>query len=86
MKVSFSIADYTQKRESGFCFENATMNQDMFEKRKPDIVLKQLRVIRNSSISLIPDNSFKLGIVDLVMLNKMLVIIYSFYYRLLLST
>ena len=46
------------------------MNQDMFEKRKPDIVLKQLRVIRNSSISLIPDNSFKLGIVDLVMLNK----------------
>jgi len=34
--------DYSQKRESGFCLENATMfqTQDMFENEKPDIVLR----------------------------------------------
>ena len=36
--------DYTQKRESGFCLENATMIkiQDMFENGKPDVVLKMV--------------------------------------------
>jgi len=34
--------DYTQKRESGFCLENATMFQ-MFENGKPDIVLKTIK-------------------------------------------
>ena len=41
MKMSFVLnSDYAQKRESGFCFENATMIQiqDMFENGKPDIV------------------------------------------------
>ena len=41
---SARIVDYTQKRESGFCLENATMFQiqDMFENGKPDIVLKKV--------------------------------------------
>ena len=36
--------NYTQKRESGFRLENATMIQiqDMFENGKPDIVLKMV--------------------------------------------
>ena len=39
------IADYTQKRESGFCLENATMFQiqNMFENGKPDLVLKTVK-------------------------------------------
>ena len=43
--VLLLIADYTQKRESGFCLENATMIQiqDMFENGKPDIVLKTVK-------------------------------------------
>ena len=41
--VLFWIADYTQKRESGFRLENATMFQiqNMFKNEKPDIVLKR---------------------------------------------
>jgi len=49
----------------------------MFEIGKPDIVLKTIKVIdikRTSFTILIPENSFKLGIV-LVMLDKMLVIV-----------
>ena len=75
----FSIEDNTQKRESGFCLENAIMVQiqDMFENVKPDIVLKTAKgfnIKRTPFIILIPENSFKLGTVVLVMLNKMLVI------------
>ena len=50
--------------------------QDMFENEKPDIVLKTVKrfdIIRTPILILIPENSFKLGIVVLVMLNKMLV-------------
>ena len=46
MKMSFVLnSDYAQKRESGFCFENATMIQiqDMFENGKSDIVLKTVK-------------------------------------------
>ena len=72
--------DYTQKQESGFCFENATMfqSQDMFKNGKPDIVLKTvngLNIKRTTFMILILKNSFKLGMVDLVMLNKMWVIV-----------
>ena len=52
--------------------------QDMFENWKPDIVLKTVKgfyIKRNPFLILIPENSFKLGIVVLVMLNKMLVIV-----------
>ena len=67
------MAGYTQKRESGFCLENAKMIkiQDMFENGKPDIVLKAVKgfnIERTPFIILIPENSFKLGIVVLVML------------------
>ena len=45
MSLMFWIADYAQKRGSGFCLENATMIQiqDMFEKGKPDIDLKTVK-------------------------------------------
>ena len=42
MKESFVlIVDYTEKRESGFCLENAAMFQiqDIFENGKPNIIL-----------------------------------------------
>ena len=51
--------------------------RDMFENEKPDIFLKTVKgfyIERTPFIILIPENSFKLGIVVLVMLNKMLVI------------
>ena len=80
MWVLFWKADYTQKRESGFCFKNATLFQiqDKFEDRKPNINVK-----RTSFIILISENSLKLGIVVLVIINKMLVIvlIIDFYSR-----
>ena len=74
--------DYTCKRESGFCLENATMIQiqDMSENGKPDIVLKTVTgfiMKRTSFIILISENSFKLGIVILVIFNKMLFIVYK---------
>ena len=73
--------DYTCKRESGFFLENATMIQiqDMFENGKSDIVLKTVTgfsIKRTPFIILISENSFKLGIVVLVMLNKMLFIVF----------
>ena len=79
--------DYTQKQESGFCLENATMIQlqDMFENGKSDIVLKTVKsfnINRTPFIILIPKNILKLGFVVLFMLNKMLVIVF---FRLLLS-
>ena len=49
----------------------------MFENGKPDIVLKTVKgfyIKRTPFLILIPENSFKLGIVVLGMLNKMLVI------------
>ena len=80
--------DNTQKRQSGFCLENETVFQiqDMSENGKPDIVLKTVKAFnikRSPFIILIPENSLKLGIVVLVMLNKMLVIalIIDFYSR-----
>ena len=71
---------YTQKWESGFCFENATMFQiqDMIENRKPNIVLKTVKrfnIKRTRIIIFISKKSLKLGMVVLVMFNKMLVII-----------
>ena len=44
----FWKADDFQKQESGFCLENETMIQiqDMFEDRKPDIVLKTVKGIK----------------------------------------
>ena len=75
------------KWESGFCLENATMIQiqDMFENEKPDIVLKTVKGFNKKTpfIILIPENSFELGIVVLVVFNKMLVIvlIIDFYSR-----
>ena len=76
------IADYAQKRESGFCLENATMIQiqDMFENGKPDIVLKTVKgsiIKKTPVIILISERSLNLGIVVLVMLNKMLVIVFT---------
>jgi len=73
--------DYTQKRESGFCPENATMFQiqDMFENGKPNFVLKTVKrfnVKRTPIIILICKKSLKLGIVVLVMFNKILVIVF----------
>ena len=61
-------------------------NSGLFENGKPDIVLKTVKGFNIKRIPffkiLIPENSFKLGIVVLVMLNKMLVIVllstYSF--------
>ena len=75
MKVSFVLkADYTQKRENGVCLENATLIQiqDMFENGKPDIVLKTVKgfnIKRTHYIILISENSFKMRIVAIVMLN-----------------
>ena len=47
MKVSFVLncGLYTQKRESGFCLENATMFQiqEMFQNGKPAIVLNTVK-------------------------------------------
>ena len=62
--------------ESLLCLENATMIQieNMFENGKPEINLKTVKGL----IILIPENSFKLGIFVLVMLNKMLVIAFKF--------
>ena len=49
----------------------------MFENGKPDIVLKTVKGfnLKNSYYNLIPETSFKFGIVVLVMLNKRLVIV-----------
>ena len=60
--------------------------QDMFYKEKPDIVLKTvkgLNIERPPFIILIPENNFKLGIVVLVIIDKMLaiVLIFDFYSR-----
>jgi len=60
--------------------------QDMFEKEKPNSVLKTvkgLNIERTPFIILIPENNFKLGIVVLVIINKMLAIflIIDFYSR-----
>ena len=52
--------------------------QDIFQNGKPDTVLKTAKgfnIKRTPFIILIPENSFKLGIVVLVMLKKMLVIV-----------
>ena len=52
--------------------------QDIFENGKPDIVLKTVMgfdIKRTPFLTLIPENCFKLRIVVLVMLNKMLVIV-----------
>ena len=75
--------DLTENKESGFCLENATMIQiqDMFGNGKPDIVLKTVKgfnIKRTPVMILISKNSFKLGIVVLVMLKKMLVIVFIF--------
>ena len=54
--------------------------QDMFENGKPDIALKTVKgfiIKRTSFIILISERSLKLGIVVLVMLNKMLVISFT---------
>jgi len=54
--------------------------QDMFENWKPNIVLKTVKgfnIKRTTFMILFSENSFNLGIVVIVMLNKM------FYYRLL---
>ena len=73
--------DYTQKRDSGFCLENATMFQiqDMFENGKPKIVLKMVKSLNikiTPTIILILKNSLKLGIVALVKFDKMSVIVF----------
>ena len=49
----------------------------MFENGKPNIVLKTVKGfnLKNSYYNLIPETSFKFGIVVLVMLNKRLVIV-----------
>jgi len=47
----------------------------MFEHRKPDIILKRAKgfdMKRTPIIILIPENSYKFGIVVIVILNKML--------------
>ena len=63
--------DYTQKRKGGFCLENATMFQiqDIFENGKPNIVSFPFIILILKSL--------KLGIVVLVMFNKMLVIVFT---------
>ena len=67
--------DYTQKQESGFCLDHATMYkiQDMFQDGKPVTVLKTIKrfnIKRTFIIILIFKKSLKLGIVVLVMFNK----------------
>ena len=74
--------DYTQKRESGFCLEKATMFQiqDIFENGKPEIFLKTVKrfnIKRTHIINLIPKKSLKLRIVVLFMFNKMLVTVFT---------
>ena len=63
MKVSF-VYIYTQKRESGFCLENATMIQiqDMFENGKPGIVLKTVKRlnIKRTPILILIKKKFKI--------------------------
>ena len=73
--------DYTQKRDSGFCLENATIFQiqDIFENGKPKIVLKMVKSLNikiTPTIILILKNSLKLGIVALVKFDKMSVIVF----------
>ena len=54
--------------------------QDMFENGKPDIVLKTVKGFykkRTPFMILIQENSLKLGIVVIVMLNIMLVIVFT---------
>ena len=82
MKVSFVLnCGLYSKTGKGVCLENATMFQiqDMFEKGKPDIVLKTVKGFflkkKTPFVILNPENSFYLGIVVLVILNKMLVIV-----------
>ena len=77
-----SILNWGLYSKTGKCvsLENATMIQiqDIFENGKPDIVLKTVMgfdIKRTPFLTLIPENSFKLRIVVLVMLNKMLVIV-----------
>ena len=71
MKMSFVLkADYTQKRESGFCLENATMIQTMnkFENGKPDTALKTVKgfnIERTPFIILISENSLNLKLLSL---------------------
>ena len=51
--------------------------QDIFEDGKLDSVLKTVKdfnIKRTPCIILIPENSFNMGIVVLIMLNKMLVL------------
>ena len=77
----FRIGEYTPKRESGFCLENATMfqTQVMFENGKPKIVLKTVKSLNikiTPTIILILKNSLKLEIVALVMFDKMSVIVF----------
>ena len=60
--------------------------QEMSENGKPDIVLKRAKgfnMKRTPIIILIPENSYKFGIVVIVILNKMLafVLIIDFYSR-----
>ena len=59
--------------------------QNMFENGKPDLVLKTVKRfdIKNWTINFNFKKSFKLRIVVLVMLNKMLVIVFTidFYSR-----
>ena len=67
------------KPESGFCLENAAMFQiqDIFENGKPNIVLKTVKRfnIKRTLIIILIKKSLILGIVVLVMFNKMLVIV-----------
>ena len=63
--ILFSIEDYTQKQESGFCLENATMFQiqDMFENGKPVIVLKTAKRfnIKRTPLIIFILKKFKIG-------------------------
>ena len=72
-------------KERRLCFETGS-NSGYVPNWKPDIVLKAVtgfNLKRTPFIILIPENSFKLGIVVLVVLNKMLVrvLIINFYSR-----
>jgi len=60
-------------------FVPKTRHQDMFENGKPDIVLKPVKrfnIKKNFYYNFDYKKSLKLGIVVLVMFNKMLVIVY----------
>ena len=54
-KSEFCLELHTQKRESGFCLENATMFQiqDMFENVKPNIVLKTVKRFNINNLPII---------------------------------